>query len=178
VQEGNLEAYRTVVTAYHRRLRNLVAGLCPASVDYDEICHLAFVEAYRRIGQYQVNTNFFAWLTAISRNLLRAELEKLQRRARNEHNYLDYLLAQQLDQLGNEEPERLVARSTFLSECLQELKADAQALLAMRYHDGLLVRDIAVRQGRSADAVSVQLFGLRKLLRDCVAGKIANASPA
>src|SRR5258708_6708252 len=103
VQEGSLDAYGTVLTAYHRRLRNLVAGLCPPSIDYDEISHLAFVEAYRRIGQYTANTNFFAWLTAIARNLLRAELEKLQRRTRNEHNYLQHLLAQQLDPLAEAE---------------------------------------------------------------------------
>jgi RNA polymerase sigma-70 factor (ECF subfamily) len=176
VQDGSIEVYRTVLTAYHRRLRNVVAGLCPPSVDCDEIAHTAFVEAYRRIGQYRPNTNFFAWLVGIARNLVRAEFEKIQRRARNERNFLDHLVAQQLDRLADEDPDTLVVRTTFLAECLAQLNADAQALLGMRYQDALRVREIATRQGRSADAVSVQLFGLRKILRDCVAGKSAAAS--
>ncbi len=175
VQGGDLEAYRAVVNMFHRRLRNLLAGLCPPSVDYDEISHLAFVEAYRRIGQYRSNTNFFAWLAAIARNLLRAEIEKVQRRARNEHNYLEHVLAQQLDRLGDEPPELMIARGTYLGECLEQLKSEARELLAMRYGDGLRVQDIAQRQSRSADALSVQLFGLRKVLRDCIGAKLSKA---
>jgi DNA-directed RNA polymerase specialized sigma24 family protein len=46
-------------------------------------------------------------------------------------------------------------------------------LIAWRYGEGLRVTAIAQRLGRTASAVSVQLFALRKMLRDCVADKLA-----
>jgi RNA polymerase sigma-70 factor (ECF subfamily) len=178
VQEGNLEAYRTVLTVYHRRLRNLIAGFCPPSIDGDEIVHLAFVQAYHAIGKYRRNSNFFAWLVTIARNVLRCELEKVQRRTRNEKNYLEYLLAQQLDRLAVENHETEVGSSDFFNECLALLRAEARALVELRYRDGLRVQDIAQRQGRSPDAISVQLFRLRGILRDCVTAKAAGGAPS
>ena len=178
VQGGNVEAYRTVLTFYHRHLRNLIAGFCPPSVDSDEIAHLAFVQAYRTIAKYRRNTNFFAWLAAIARNALQCELEKVQRRARNEKNYLDHLLAQQLDRLASEHPEDTARWSSFLDECLSQLRADARALVELRYRDGVRVQEIALREGRSPDAVSVQLFRLRSILRDCITAKGAGAVSA
>jgi RNA polymerase sigma-70 factor (ECF subfamily) len=175
VQEGCVEEYRSVVLAFHSRLRALVTGLCPPGVEADEVAHCAFVEAYRRINQYQLNTNFFAWLSAIARNLLRAECEKIQRRSRNEHNYLDYLLVQYLDSALREEPALLAARSRFLAECISQLDERARSLLIMRYNHGLRVQEIARRLARSVSAVSVQLFTLRKALRGCVRRKLAQS---
>ena len=45
----------------------------------------------------------------------------------------------------------------------------------MRYREGLRVDMIARQLARSASAISVQLFAVRKLLRDCVRRKLAHA---
>ncbi len=95
VQTGSVDDYRTVVAAYHRRLRMGLAGFCPPRVEPDEIAHIAFLEAFRRIAQYRPGTDFFAWLCAFARNLVRAECEKFQRLARNNENYLEEVLAGQ-----------------------------------------------------------------------------------
>ncbi len=178
VQGGTLDAYRTVLTVYHRSLRNFIAGLCPPGIDCDEIAHLTFVKAYQSIGTYRKNTNFFAWLTAIARNILRCELEKNQRRTRNEQNYLEHLLIQEMSRLCSQEPTVEACWSDFLNDCLAQLKDEARALISLRYSEGVRVQDIAFHQGRSADSVSVQLFRLREMLRDCVMHKAATAVPA
>src|SRR5881628_3126898 len=97
VQAGNVENYRIVVVAFHQRLRTGIAALCPPEVEADEIAHLAFLHAYRRIDEYRLGTNFHAWLSAIARNLLRAECARRRRRATNEDKYLEHLLVQRLD---------------------------------------------------------------------------------
>jgi DNA-directed RNA polymerase specialized sigma24 family protein len=43
----------------------------------------------------------------------------------------------------------------------------------MRYHGGVRVQEIARRLARSVSGVSVQLFTLRKRLRECVRRKLA-----
>jgi RNA polymerase sigma-70 factor (ECF subfamily) len=175
VQAGGVEDYQRVVVAYHRRLRTWLSGFCPPGVEPDEITHVAFLEAYRRIGQYRAGTDFFAWLCAFARNLVLTECEKIQRRARNQQNYLDLCLAEQQASDAKRVDAMAEARSGFLGECLELLKREARELIGWRYGEGLRVQAIAQRLGRTPSAVSVQLFGLRKVLRDCVANKMAGA---
>ncbi len=178
VQVGSVEDYRTVVQAHHRRLRLWLAGFCPPGVDPDEIAHLAFLTAYRQIGAYRAGTDFFAWLCAFARNLTLGECEKLRRRARNEQNYLELCLAEgQANEVINADAV-VESRWRLLSECLASLKRDARELLGWRYGEGLRVQAIAQRLGRSPSAVSVQLFGLRRLLRECVTRKMVGGSPS
>lgn len=172
VQAGSTEDYQRVVAAYHRRLRTWLAGFCPPGVEPDEITHLAFLEAYRRIARYRAGTDFFAWLCAFARNLVLTECEKIQRRARNQQNYLELCLAEQQASQAKSADSLAEVRSRLLAECVDLLKREARELIGWRYGEGLRVDAIAQRLGRSASAVSVQLFGLRKVLRDCVAGKM------
>jgi DNA-directed RNA polymerase specialized sigma24 family protein len=69
-RHGCIDEYRALVAAYHQPLRAAVAGYCLPGVDSDEIAHLAFLQAFRNIGQYRAGTDFFAWLCAIARHQL------------------------------------------------------------------------------------------------------------
>ena len=173
VQAGSLEDFHFVVAAYHRRLRSWLSGLCPPGIEPDEIAHVAFLEAYKRLAQYRTGTDFFAWLRAFARNLVLTECEKIRRRARNQQNYLDLCLAEQQASAAQAIDSIAELRPRLLAECLELLKRESRELIAWRYGDSLRVTAIAQRLGRNASAISVQLFGLRKALRDCVADKMA-----
>jgi RNA polymerase sigma-70 factor, ECF subfamily len=125
VRAGSLEDYQAVVAAYHRRLRTWLSGFCPPSVEPDEIAHVAFLEAYRRLAQYRIGTDFFAWLCAFARNLVLTECEKIQRRARNQQNYLDVCLAEQQARAAQAAESIAELRPRFLAECLELLKDGA-----------------------------------------------------
>jgi RNA polymerase sigma-70 factor (ECF subfamily) len=110
VATGSVEDYRIVVTAYHRRLKLWLAGYCPPGVEPEEIAHLAFLEAYRRIGQYQLGTDFYAWLCAFGRNLVRAECQKIQRLAHNKKIICRQHCREQLSAIDAPSPYRKCAR--------------------------------------------------------------------
>jgi len=130
VRGGSVEDYQTVVVAYHRRLRLWLSGFCPPGVELDEITHVAFLEAYRRLARYRTGTDFFAWLCAFARNLVLTECEKIQRRSRNQQNYLDVCLAElQASEVKGADPTAEV-RSRFLSECVELLKREARELIS------------------------------------------------
>jgi RNA polymerase sigma-70 factor (ECF subfamily) len=177
VQAGSVEAYQRVVEEYHRRLRLWLSAFCPPAVEPDEVANRAFLQAYRQIARYRLGTDFFAWLCAFARNLALTECEKIQRRARNQQNYLELCLVEQQAHDAKGANPVTEVRSRFLAECLELLKREARELIDWRYGEGLRVDAIAKRLGRSASAVSVQLFGLRKVLRDCVAGKMRLDKP-
>lgn len=171
VKAGILDDYRSVVGAYHDRLRRVLSDWCAPGIDIEEVVQFAFVEAYRQLSRYERNTNFFAWLCSIARHRLLAEYEVLNRQKRNQESYLNHLLAQALDSALEAEVELNETRLRLLDECLKKLKPDAQRLVEQRYQDGLGVNALAATLGRSATAVSVQLFAIRRTLRQCIERK-------
>jgi len=171
VKAGCVEDYAAVVGAYHERLRATLATYCPPGVEVDEIAHLAFVAAYRQLARYTPGTNFFAWLCAIARHRLMTECEALRRQARNRDNYFQYLLIERLQLEVQRETVFDDSRLQFLEECLRALSPEARSLIEGRYGQRSTVRSLAAALGRTATAVSVQLFGLRQKLRDCIERK-------
>lgn len=178
VRNGDVDDYRTVVAAYHQRLRASLAGLCPPGTDVDEVAHLAFIEAYRNLSRFKAGTNFFAWLCAIGRNRLMAEYKRLHRQSRNQQNYLDRLIIDQLHAQAELQQELNDTRLRLLQDCVSRLAPEAQSLLDDRYGRRTPVEAIAKALGRTATAVSVQLFALRRKLRECMDRKWASSTVA
>jgi RNA polymerase sigma-70 factor (ECF subfamily) len=169
VKGGAVDEYRTVVAAFHRPLRGALVGLCPPGVDAEEIAHISFIEAYRHLDRYRRGSNFFAWLCAIARNQLLAECKRLVRQSR--HQDLDRILVQRLLAVAETNEELSEMRFQFLNECVALLGPAAQSLLEARYHERRPVDDMAKALRKTASAVSVQLFAIRRKLRECVERK-------
>jgi RNA polymerase sigma factor (sigma-70 family) len=173
VKAGFVDDYATVVSAYHQRLRATVADWCPPGVGVDEVAQFAFIQAYRQLDRYRPGTSFFAWLCAIARHQLLTETEALRRGARNRENYLQHIITQQLHEATAGEAELNDTRMSYLEECLQTLRPEAQALIEERYRDRRTVESLAMTLGRTAAAVSVNLFAIRRKLRECIEAKSA-----
>jgi RNA polymerase sigma-70 factor (ECF subfamily) len=169
VKAGAVDEYRTVVAAFHRPLRGTLVGLCPPGVDADEIAHVSFIEAYRHLERYRSGSNFFAWLCAIARNQLLAECKRLLRQSRNQD--LDRVLVQRLLAVAETNEELSEMRFQFLNECTALLSPAAQSLLEARYHQRRPIDDMAQALHKTVSAVSVQLFAIRRKLRECVERK-------
>jgi RNA polymerase sigma-70 factor (ECF subfamily) len=173
VQNGAIDAYSTVVEAYHIRLRNLIAGSSPPGVDADEIAHRAFVQAYRQIQDYRLGTNFYGWLSTIARNLLLAELKRYQRNQKNTSNYLNHLIAHGLVEVVEMEPEFNEERMVALKSCQEQISSESRQLLLARYESQTPLEQVAQGLGKSIAAIKFQLFAIRKKLLKCVRGKLA-----
>jgi RNA polymerase sigma-70 factor (ECF subfamily) len=171
VKEGGLDDYRTVIAAFHGRLRAALAGLCPPGVDADEIAHITFIEAYRHLERYRSGSNFFGWLCAIARHQLLAESKRLLRRSQNQRNYLEHALTRRLQAAAEMHEEFSEIRFILLEECVAQLNPAAQSLLEARYQKRLSIDDIAKALSKTVSAVSVQLFSIRQKLRDCMEKK-------
>lgn len=55
-----------------------------------------------------------------------------------------------------------------LNRCLQKLSSQQRELVEKRYTQSIPVHQIALEQGRSADAVSMTLYRIRKSLLECI----------
>lgn len=167
-QKGDPDAYGRVVEATQARLRSFIAGYVPRSDWVDEIAQQAFVSAYRSLRDYQLGTDFAAWLRQIAYNHLRAELEKTGRRRR-----LDQLaageLAKRLEQTGGRDEDALDA----LRDCVGALPPPSRELIEHYYGQALGLADIGRKVGRSPESLKVSLFKIRGRLRECMNQKKA-----
>lgn len=169
-QAGDPDAYGSVVAVTQARLRAFLAGYVPQAQWVDDLAQQTFVSAYQSLRQFQVGTDFYAWLRQIAYNHLRAELERAGRRRRLEKEYL----------LGVSELARRLERESgtddsldALRECVRALPPTSRQIVRGRYEEGRSLGEIASGLGRTADSLKVTLFKIRVQLRECVERKRA-----
>jgi RNA polymerase sigma-70 factor (ECF subfamily) len=168
VRHGAVDEYALVVQTYQRRLRAWLASVCPPQLEPDEIAHRAFIEAYKQVDRYQPGTNFFAWLSVIARNLLLAELKRLQRQQKNAANYLEHVVVSGLIAAAEEPLETQEERLSALRACQELLSERSRSLLRERYTLNTPLEAVAHQFGKTVAAVKFQLFAIRQKLRECV----------
>ncbi|MCO8124550.1 sigma-70 family RNA polymerase sigma factor [Stieleria sp. TO1_6] len=169
---GDLEAFAEIIRVCQRPVRAWIVSRCPPGGDADDVAQQTFVAAFKRIDDYQIGTDFRAWLFTIARYQLMAECTRLKRMADYHSRYLPHALSQELDRRTEgvaESPTRL----THLRECLQSVESNAREILDLRYGKELPLAEIAERSNRSVAAIKKHLFVLRQKLHDCVEKKFA-----
>jgi DNA-directed RNA polymerase specialized sigma24 family protein len=173
VRDGSVDAYETVVGSCQGRLRAMIANVCPPGIDPDEIAHLAFVEAFKKIDQYVPGTRFLrlaehdraaagprGTAQAEARGAEPGELRRADRGAGD----------------GGRPGGRLRARRAArpgLRGCVSGLPDHLRELVQLRYDGDASIDHISRKVGKSAGAVKVQLFDIRRKLRECVNRKLA-----
>jgi RNA polymerase sigma-70 factor (ECF subfamily) len=170
VQEGNLEAFGSLMDIHVRRLRAVIALNAPVPHLIDEIAHETYVFAYNHIQDFQRGTSFFAWIKSIAWNLLRAEI---QRFSREQANQLKYAEKRVFEVAPGKPLEHAAKELDGLEKCLERVPPRLKQLIQMRYHLSFSTEEIADRVDQSAAWVRTTLCRLRRQLKDCVQDKMA-----
>ena len=164
VLDGDRDAYAPLVDAWQDRVRAAVAGCCRSAEEVEELAHLAFVEAYRKLGDFDpARGSFPAWLLAIARSCLLAELRRRRSELQRAARYLEIAVAASSAAAVDIEPRRRA-----LEFCIEELSPDEARLVERRYRQNLSSDRLAAETGRSAGAVRMALQRIRERLRECI----------
>ena len=169
---GDLDAFEGIVRAFESPIRSWVAARCPPGVDADDVAQATFVEAFRRLGEFEPGTDLRAWLFTIARYRLMAECTKLRRLADYHSRYMPLALAQEMERRTIQEDPAEDRRLELLRDCLGRVNDAGAEVLRMRYAEDQPLDRIAARTGRSLASVKKRLFVLRQKLHDCIAGKL------
>ena len=173
VSEGETGAFEVVLRRFERPLRAWLAAHVPLGVDVDEIAQRSFVVAYSRLNEYELGTNFGAWLFTIARYQLQTETTRLRRIADYHARYGPDLLQRELDRRSNDSPEMWTTRLEYLKSCLNTLGDDLRRYVTWRYQSEIPLEEMAMRSGRSVAAVKKQLWKIRQKLQKCVETRMA-----
>lgn len=153
-------------------MRAWLATHVSPGVDVDEIAQRSFVIAHSQLERFKPGTNFPAWLFAIARFQLKAELTRLRRVADYHARFAPDLLQRELERRADEPGEEQQERLDCLKECVESLGDNLRRYVSWRYEEEIPLEAMAERTGRSVGAIKKQLWLIRRKLQECVEAKM------
>ena len=117
-----------------------------------------------KFSAYDATRPFGPWALGVAR--LEA-LKWRQQRARRR----EVLSPEAIDIMGDavaDEIELFADRRALLPGCIAGLQEAARRIVALRYDEGLSVKDVAARVGRTPAAIDMALSRIRRTLRECI----------
>ncbi len=172
VLRGETAEFEVVLRLHERSLRAWLAAHVPMGVDADEIAQRSFVAAFSRLEEFEMGTNFGAWLFTIARYQLMTEKTRLRRIADYHARYGPELLQRELDRRCDESPEVWTMKLEHLERCLESLGDHLRRFVTWRYDEEIPLQEMAARSGRSVPAVKKQLWKIRGKLQECIDAKL------
>lgn len=173
--KADREMFVEQVREHHSSLRAFVRSLGVNPLWVDDVAQEAFIVAYNRLDEFDVEKDFGAWLRGIARNLVINERRKDARRKRIlSDNLTDVLLAtssvpedEELE-LGD----RGLARIKALRECIGQLPEKSLKLIRAKYENNSSALDIAEDLDMKPPAVRKALERLRTSLKKCMEDRL------
>jgi RNA polymerase sigma-70 factor (ECF subfamily) len=141
--------------------------------DTDDVIQEVWQIVCRKIGDYDPSRSFRAWVLGITRLQV---LKWRQAQARSREILLDPDVLDLLADTAAAEEEELSLRGQYLRDCLSRMPVSGRRLLQLRYFEGLRSADIAEKLKRNVGAVDMAFVRLRRALRVCIEGKLAQTA--
>jgi RNA polymerase sigma-70 factor (ECF subfamily) len=169
---GDLDAFSSLVKRYHGHVRACLAVRLDDGHEAEDLAQDAFVTAYHKLHEFDLDRPFGPWVRTIAFNRLRNHWRKHRAEPVGGNEELKSLVDEQigLQHSVDYESDTLVALRT----CLGKLPNTMRELLELRYNQGLAVAELTERQGCNHSTLTMRLHRMREQLRLCIADQIAS----
>lgn len=163
--------YLKLLLAQETDLRAFVGSIIRDPHLREDVFQDVAVILWKKFAQYDPARPFGAWARGIAANRIKQALTARKRQP-------VCLEAETIDWLAQAEPvpddaARAAEEAEALRQCLERLPPRARRLLALRYDQGLKLRELAEQVGKKLDAVHKALSRIRAGLRLCIERKLA-----
>lgn len=159
-------------TKHQRRLYLFCLAQVPSPVDAEEILQNANIVIWRKFGEFQPGTNFFAWACRIARYEV---LKFRERQGREKLRFSDEFVRQIADE-AETSAELMEDRRSALAECMKKLTRKDRDLIQRRYAPGVSGKSLAESLGRPVNAVYQSLGRIRRVLLECITRRLEAAA--
>ncbi len=167
VQRGDKRAFDLLVIKYQHKVMSLISRYVSDSAEVQDVAQDAFIKAYRAIGRFRGDSQFYTWLYRIAANTAKNYL--VSRGRRPPGSDIDAEEAEFLDMGGAlkdvDSPEENIAAEELRAVVEQTIKAlpeDLRMALSLREYDGLSYEEIAVLMDCPVGTVRSRIFRARE----------------
>lgn len=158
------EAFLRQFMAEERTLLRFILRYVPAVTDARDVLQETLVTLWAKRAEFDATKEFLPWACGIARFKVREFWRKQPRWESFASEDLMALIDARREVL---EPE-ISARGEKLRECLAKLPAEQRTTLNRYYAEEESVETLALREGRSVEAIYKLLQRVRRALLDCI----------
>lgn len=157
--------YVALIAAAQPRIYTYIRTLIPDERGVDDVLQETNLVLWRKIGDFQQNTNFNAWAYKIAYFQILAFYKK---RKRQDWLCFDTELLEQLSSNIQRQSENFETELHKLRRCIEKLDIKQKQLLRERYYEGTPLRELAQKVQRSVNALKFAMYHIRDILRVCM----------
>lgn len=148
-----------------RKLHSYILASIHNYADANDILQETATVMWRKFNEFDQNTSFIAWAISIARNLIRNYFNKRKRlRLQFDDELVQSIETRTIQQLIDGDNEKLEA----LEKCCEKLTDLNRYILKLRYRDGMTIKSIASRLGKSISGMYKFMARLQDSLLKCV----------
>lgn len=168
-EASRYRAFLRQFTANEAAVRAFVRRLVPARADADDIMQEVSVVLWEKFESFRGDGDFRVWAFGVARFEVLAWLRDKGRDR--------LVLSEKIVDLFGAEAEvqepRLERQREALEQCLGKVAPEQRGLLMRAYEPGARIAALARESGRSEPGFYQWLYRVRKLLFDCIRGRLA-----
>jgi RNA polymerase sigma-70 factor, ECF subfamily len=152
------------------RIKGFILALLPDFAAAEDVLQETFLVVQRKASEFQLASNFVAWVFSIARfQVMKAQTAHQRHVERFSDAVMESLAASAPIEPWDDR------RLALLPQCLDQLAPQARRIVDLFYRDEHKPQEIAQRLSWTPAAVSVALSRARKLLRDCIEHNLKTA---
>jgi RNA polymerase sigma-70 factor, ECF subfamily len=165
-QKGDLNAFTELVKRYQCNVRAALAVRLTNKHEAEDLAQEAFIIAFRKLDEFDVEKAFGPWIRSIAFNLLRNYWRKHKATLVGGSAELDVLLNEQIGLEYSINNERDVLDA--LKHCIAKLDRPMRQLLTQRYYDEMSIAEMTKSLKVNHSTVTMRLYRLREVLQHCM----------
>lgn len=167
VQAGDKRAYDLLVLKYQHKIAGLVSRFISDADEVQDVTQEAFIKAYKALGKFRGDSQFYTWLYRIAINTSKNYLVSRNRRPPG----VDIDVSDAVHFEGqtalkdNASPERnmmSVQLQQVVNDSIKQLPEDLRSALTLREYDGLSYEEIADVMNCPVGTVRSRIFRARE----------------
>jgi RNA polymerase sigma-70 factor, ECF subfamily len=169
VQRGDAAAFDLLVRKYQHRIAGLISRYIADWSEVQDVAQETFVRAWRAIGNFRGDAQFYTWLHRIAVNTAKNHLVAQNRRPPTAD--IDAEDAAQFESGGrlrdHDTPERELMRQQVeraVMHAVGELPAELREAITLREVEGLSYEEIAARMDCPIGTVRSRIFRAREAI--------------
>ena len=173
-QQGDQDAFATLMQRHQRRVFNLVLRMLQDYEEASEVTQEAFLAAWMGLPSFRGEARFATWLYRIAYN---CALKKLEQRKRERYLWAAIEAEQILEEVNKQAEDTLELRAhqAIVREQLEKLPTKYRIVLTLRHIQEMTYEDMADNLTLPIGTIKTHLFRARHLLKERLYNAYSNA---